>query len=880
MFLLFLLPVLFYYATRTTEHKRSTTKTTEANRSTMTTQTTTTTTTTNTTTTTTTTTKQRPKTNPLTLGLVRLESITSSLPSNPQVIALFEGSTLGRNPATQTLANDQVDLGITNDNGGAIVSRRHVKVIQNNNNTHTHGLVLETMVSNPICILRRESTPSSSTSSSSSSIQPVRGIGTRFTLTVGDLLIFSRMIQNTKHGKQYTFNYIYAVHPLVPQASERLPSDKKSAGTAESESLPTRRGRPPSSLRPTTTSTTTTEPAMAGKENTDAHRSVPPKRKATTTNETSDCKPSVTKRKQQLPTESLPPKNGPMAVVGQRYRIYYSKSKDFFGRRAQAAGWYFGTVQAIVSTTTMKVLMDDGFTEIVHWKGDDDDDDEQEQLQLVEERGETTYLAGTDMAVRTPVTDLQKGDLVVAPFQNETHWFRGRIAQLGPNDLCEIAYDDGDYEVGVPVSCTRLIERGCDHPQWLVGLTVGKKKVLSVSSRSASSSSSIQVSFGRGQTQDYEQVVQQLVSTLSRRAVRVLSWPQQQDHHTTNYASVDTSHPSMNFTLPKPDDSTPVPLKPWRLRTTGLENLDNTTRDTAVKVGDDNHENEEERPILDSTKCRDIHTSLGTIFYKALNSAEPHFGANMLSLFTTVHREVPNEGICKNLIELLTFGPKTNEGDVFPDCNRMTLAKNYVQMLLTDVPMVRRMAKSLGTNYWKVCLESLSSQLPYYHPRDAQRMTPDRAYLRLAQSLHVHASATEIFGHILQTLLDEGRKDDSCRSLPIVGDMIRHGSRSAVKMAIDVMVALWLRYGYLLAISDTYPSSDGANDASTHPSLAPPPSSQKWIYGVLRDLVKHLGHIVSNMILVWVWDEGEHESSMRGVYRSIVSCMVVLLLWP
>jgi hypothetical protein len=59
----------------------------------------------------------------------------------------------------------------------------------------------------------------------------------------------------------------------------------------------------------------------------------------------------------------------------------------------------------------------------------------------------------------------------------DSPWYRGRIAAVYSSSspaavACDVAYDDGDYERGVPLENVALLERGFERPAWLEGLTV------------------------------------------------------------------------------------------------------------------------------------------------------------------------------------------------------------------------------------------------------------------------------------------------------------------------------------------------------------------------------------------------------------------------
>jgi hypothetical protein len=153
--------------------------------------------------------------------------------------------------------------------------------------------------------------------------------------------------------------------------------------------------------------------------------------------------------------------------------------------------------------------------------------------------------------------------------------------------------------------------------------------------------------------------------------------------------------------------------------------------------------------------------------------------------------------------------------------------------------MARNMSEAVGSTYWKDCLESLST-LTYCAEEDESR-TSEAAQLRIGQSLHLQACSTEVLESLLQGMRQDG---DNYRSLPIFRDMIRDGISPAIKLAINVMVDIWVRHGHYLVFMEI--EDDEASEALLLTTA------------VTERLVQNMGRVVS--IMLWLWAKEEDQS--------------------
>ena len=166
-------------------------------------------------------------------------------------------------------------------------------------------------------------------------------------------------------------------------------------------------------------------------------------------------------------------------------RVQYDVGTDYL-RQGQdipaCGGWWPGTVHQRYQNDhhqpCLTILFDDGAMEefelpyaieAIHATDDD--------------HPHVLYTASGQVFLDANPMELAIGDLVFGNFRHQNNWFRGRIAYVGRHakypeqQVCNIAYDDGDFEVGIPygkdvTTHVRLVEKGDDRLDWLLGLSV------------------------------------------------------------------------------------------------------------------------------------------------------------------------------------------------------------------------------------------------------------------------------------------------------------------------------------------------------------------------------------------------------------------------
>jgi hypothetical protein len=67
-------------------------------------------------------------------------------------------------------------------------------------------------------------------------------------------------------------------------------------------------------------------------------------------------------------------------------------------------------------------------------------------------------------------SNVEAGDLVLGHFQQGSEdgaWYRGRVVEAR-RGKCDIAYDNGNIELRVPLTAVILVEKGSERPEWLL----------------------------------------------------------------------------------------------------------------------------------------------------------------------------------------------------------------------------------------------------------------------------------------------------------------------------------------------------------------------------------------------------------------------------
>mmetsp|Transcript_2476 Transcript_2476/g.4481 ORF Transcript_2476/g.4481 Transcript_2476/m.4481 type:complete len:232 (+) Transcript_2476:970-1665(+) len=185
-----------------------------------------------------------------------------------------------------------------------------------------------------------------------------------------------------------------------------------------------------------------------------------------------------------------------------------------------------------------------------------------------------------------------------------------------------------------------------------------------------------------------------------------------------------------------------------------------------------------------------LHSSLLNSLGRALNSTEPHVGADLLTHMFVVHNKVPTDSLKEGLLDLLKHGPKC-EGTAFYDPNRMELATRCTQKLISS-------DQSFGPISWHGLELLLSMSINEGAILPSNLSTPD--------ALSKTSCALQFLSHLLSHQLKDvmksagdlpGRSGNTYDSGSIANGLVRQSSgvRGALKMVTMFNAKCWIRHG-------------------------------------------------------------------------------------
>jgi hypothetical protein len=239
-------------------------------------------------------------------------------------------------------------------------------------------------------------------------------------------------------------------------------------------------------------------------------------------------------------------------------------------------------------------------------------------------------------------------------------------------------------------------------------------------------------------------------------------------------------HVDSNSRIVLPSGMQPFrPTRTWGVETPTFQPPKNETttsnkRPATMKPKDGDDSDDEDD---DDEGPKDMHVSLANTYWKALNSASPHIGANFFHTLLATGK-LPPLRLCGDLIQLLTFGPQTC-GHAFYDGNRLQLAFQFLQCLVAKYPdvMYERLTQAAGPDYWKTILDQLLT-LPYKENLD--------------DSLQMHGFSLKLLELLLLS------SSSSSPSSPLLQHIQEYGGKAACKVAANAMAHVWIRYGHYI----------------------------------------------------------------------------------
>jgi hypothetical protein len=275
-------------------------------------------------------------------------------------------------------------------------------------------------------------------------------------------------------------------------------------------------------------------------------------------------------------------------------------------------------------------------------------------------------------------------------------------------------------------------------------------------------------------------------------------------------------------------------------------------------------ENADDSRITDLANCMsELNFSASNTFGKALNSSDTHLGATVLTFVSTFSQQVPNEQLCKVLLDLTMFGPNSG-GTFFPDCHRMENATNYMSLLLAKPGFADKLSRVTKPSFWEDCLDQMTS-LIYTVDGDEHRTTA-AAIGRIGQSLHVKVCCAELFLALISRELDgfvrkqQEPDAESLCSKPIVKQILAHrrGAKEALEKSVKACTQLWSMYGHFILCD--LPDLETAMEADDGPS----DSSVYFVRSQASRLMQVMGKLCS--YLAWLYGVQAHESTSALAY--------------
>lgn len=618
-------------------------------------------------------------------------------------------------------------------------------------------------------------------------------------------------------------------------------------------------------------------------------------------------------------------------VKGERIRVYYDKGDDMFGKeRVGGRGWQLGVIHSVKENKLhfqIEVLFDTGDKSMFEYP---DKDQSIERLRPSQESANVMVgeFSGNFACDQNPAI-LDVGDLVQCLYQNGRcgdSWYRGRIAAISEDNLhCDIAYDDHEvwmyttlqwclllskcsiflsslfsfqYELDVPIGEGKimLLEDGrlCQH--WLDGLEMqvpnGKSKrksTVTLKVREGGDIVSMLHTDGSIETKGYSSVVRVLFDRVKENA-RTLVWSCVAKAGTIR--SVNDSSKAKKSSKRKATYERPANKKKTPIIGTGLVEACEPEDFIVDPWLSDSASDEEEREGLgEALLVKEMTNSLRNTCWKALNSAEGPYGADLLFIITNFHNKMPNDELCRDLISLLWKGSTHANGRIhFPDCVRMELAKNYFDLVKTKSEMGEKLAGALPDGFLSQSLDIIMEPASHYCVGGDESRTTSAALQRIGQTLNLKNCGANLLCYLLQSQLkgyeffkasaDPSRHkveefQNLLKSRPLVGEILRsnEGVKGALKRTVRASFSVFIHYGHYLSNDFVFPDSSIENcvdDPSIMPAHATP-ADRSFVAAETRQLVKTMGKIVGYMAWLWSIDEGQ---SIYGATDTIVTTVI------
>ncbi|KAL7560957.1 hypothetical protein ACA910_022444 [Epithemia clementina (nom. ined.)] len=258
-------------------------------------------------------------------------------------------------------------------------------------------------------------------------------------------------------------------------------------------------------------------------------------------------------------------------------------------------------------------------------------------------------------------------------------------------------------------------------------------------------------------------------------------------------------------------------------------------------------------------ETKDLAPALEKALEKSLHSCDTQLGAEMLTYMSIQYDKSPSWEICQTLVKLFLCGP-TSGKTTFPDCQRLELAEEYVQLCLArNSKMYDRFIETAGPSLWTDVLHSILS--PHYVIEGDENRTTNFALSRVAQSVHVKACCAEFFLQMLKYQLggsvgaieSNTTHDDALFERKLIKDIVGHrrGPKEALEKFWKALVSQWIILGHFV---------DGQLSGLVHSEANISDDSLHFLQEQSLRLLKLLGKITS--YLAWLFAAVEKENPM------------------
>ena len=447
------------------------------------------------------------------------------------------------------------------------------------------------------------------------------------------------------------------------------------------------------------------------------------------------------------------------------------------------------------------------------------------------------------------------------------------------------------YEENIPVGENNiiLVEDGRSHMHWLEGLTMkfpigaSKRKAL-VTTHTSKDDDIVTLVHTNGieEHQTYSRVVAELFDDIKSECTRKLIWPL--NKVASSGIRDDTAK---NTRKSKTNKSRARKNMKGKIETTkGTESSlievclpEHFTPDpwmSDVSYDEDDADDPDNNVATTTPQREEMSNSIRNQLWRALNSSESHFGADLLFQMTHFHNQLPNDELCQDLIELLWKGP-LHQKVRFPDCVRMELATKYLDLMKTTNGMAAKLAARLPADFVPAFLEQIETPATIYCVTGDEGRFTSAALKRVGQTLNVKNSSASLFSFLLQrqmkgytrfqkqTKTTKVELEDfkaTLESRALTREILNSGnSGNTLKSAIKATFSILVHYGHYLSNDSCFPLEECRPVASAEASeKIPPPATaldRAFVAAEVNNLLKTMGHICSYLAWLHCIDEGK-----------------------